>query len=215
MRINLSRVHFPIRALGPGARLGIWFQGCSIRCPGCISMDTWAEEKGATTVERVMDAVRPSLALADGVTISGGEPFDQADALFELLEQLRTRHSGDVLVYSGHRLEELQVRLPLFAGRIDALIADPFRADLPQTRALRGSDNQRLVCLTPLGRERFAPYVDAAPPSPPQLDIMFDDASGEVFMAGIPPRGGLQALSARLALSGHSAITSDDKRSCL
>ncbi|MCT5046402.1 radical SAM protein, partial [Pseudomonas aeruginosa] len=27
--------------MGTGRRLGIWFQGCSIRCPGCISADTW------------------------------------------------------------------------------------------------------------------------------------------------------------------------------
>ncbi|WP_461325238.1 4Fe-4S cluster-binding domain-containing protein [Bradyrhizobium diazoefficiens] len=46
IRISVSRIHFPVTTLGPGRRLGIWFQGCSIRCPGCISMDTWMEGAG-------------------------------------------------------------------------------------------------------------------------------------------------------------------------
>lgn len=45
MRMILSRLHFPVTTLGPGRRIGVWFQGCSIRCAGCISRDTW--ETGA------------------------------------------------------------------------------------------------------------------------------------------------------------------------
>jgi len=33
--IAISRAHFPISTLGPGLRLGVWMQGCSIRCKGC------------------------------------------------------------------------------------------------------------------------------------------------------------------------------------
>ena len=40
--VSISRLHFPVTTLGPGHRIGIWFQGCSIRCEGCLSMDTWA-----------------------------------------------------------------------------------------------------------------------------------------------------------------------------
>lgn len=41
MEIAINKIHFPVSTLGFGQRLGIWFQGCSIRCPGCISRDTW------------------------------------------------------------------------------------------------------------------------------------------------------------------------------
>ena len=57
-RIALSRIHFPVTTLGPGRRIGIWFQGCSIRCPGCISMDTWAQGRGNTTIEEVVECHR-------------------------------------------------------------------------------------------------------------------------------------------------------------
>lgn len=131
----LSRVHFPVTTLGPGRRVCIWFQGCSIRCPGCVSLDTWAPRRNGTTTECVMSAISPWLEEADGVTISGGEPFDQPAALKSLLMDLRARSSADILVYSGYALETLN--LTAFAGLIDALIADPYRWDQSQTLALR------------------------------------------------------------------------------
>ena len=85
--IALSRIHFPVTTLGPGRRIGIWFQGCSIRCPGCISMDTWAPGRGITTIDEVVSAIAQWIPTADGITISGGEPFDQPVALIELLER--------------------------------------------------------------------------------------------------------------------------------
>ncbi|MEX0827366.1 MAG: 4Fe-4S cluster-binding domain-containing protein, partial [Haliea sp.] len=87
--LQLSRVHFPVTALGPGRRIGIWFQGCSIRCSGCISLDTWDDKKGLTSVENFMAEVYEWVAKADGVTISGGEPFDQVHALERLLVEFR------------------------------------------------------------------------------------------------------------------------------
>ncbi|HAU1321526.1 TPA: radical SAM protein, partial [Legionella pneumophila] len=51
MMIYISRVHFPVTTLGPGHRIGIWFQGCSIRCPGCISTDTWNINKGEIEIK--------------------------------------------------------------------------------------------------------------------------------------------------------------------
>ena len=100
--LNLSRLHYPVTTLGPGRRVGIWFQGCSIRCPGCVSVDTWAAGQGGTTVSAVLAAVSPWLVTADGVTISGGEPFDQVDALLALLRGLRSAGAEDILVYSGY-----------------------------------------------------------------------------------------------------------------
>src|SRR5690606_31060631 len=158
MKVSVSRVHFPVTALGPGRRVGIWFQGCSIRCPGCISADTWATTKPSSTVEDVLTAIRPWLATADGITISGGEPFDQAGALEVLLRGLRAERAGDILVFSGYPLEALDVHLSRMGGLIDAIVSDPFERTATQSLRLRGSDNQRLTFLTPLGRQCFSVY---------------------------------------------------------
>ena len=212
MKLALSRVHYPVRSLGPGTRVAIWFQGCSIHCRGCISLDTWAPDRGVTTVEDVFNLIRHWLDRADGVTISGGEPFDQIGALRELLVKIRRVHKGDVLVYSGYSFESLLEKLKAFEGLIDALIADPFQIDTAQSLPLRGSDNQRLVTFTPLGKERFRLFDRAVNPSDRHLDIMFDDVTGEVWFAGIPSRGDFGRLTRLLSASGHNVMTTEDKR---
>ena len=205
--IALSRIHFPVTTLGPGKRIGLWVQGCSIRCPGCISVDTWVVGRGETTVGAVMQAVEPWLKEAEGLTISGGEPFDQPEALLALLRELRPRILGDVLVYSGHPVEAIAPWLSAADGLIDALISDPYAEAAAQTLPLRGSDNQRLHLLTDLGCRRFASYEQPSRTLERRFDVMFD-ADGEVFLAGIPPRGDMTRLREALAAAGHTAWTS-------
>jgi anaerobic ribonucleoside-triphosphate reductase activating protein len=212
--LAISRVHFPVTTLGPGQRLGIWFQGCSIRCPGCISVDTWPHDTGLTTVEGVLDALCLWLASADGITISGGEPFDQRDALGVLLGELRARHAGDILVYSGYSYESLGPWLQSNRGLIDALITEPYDEHESQTLALRGSDNQRLHLLTDLGGQRFATVDQLVEPKDRRLDVMFDE-EGAVWFAGIPTRDDLRRFRSTLEAAGHdvalSAVISDER----
>lgn len=208
----ISRLHFPVTALGPGRRIGIWVQGCSIRCPGCISVDTWAIGKRRTSVGAILEQLSGWLSTADGITISGGEPFDQPAALLELLWGLRARFSGDILVYSGHAREAIDPVLQQATGLIDALITDPFRPEAADELPLRGSDNQRLHRLTPLGVDRFSPYLQPCE-SPRPFDVMFDE-KGTVWLAGIPRRNDFQRLRIILEQAGHKAVTSEDRSDC-
>lgn len=210
--VNISRVHFPVTTLGPGRRLGIWFQGCSIRCPGCISADTWDKNAGATTLAALLTEVDIWITEAEGITISGGEPFEQPDALFALLKHIKLEHNQDVLVYSGYSFEKIKNTAAITTGLIDALISEPFELSAPQTLALRGSDNQRLHLLTERGRERFIRYERVVEPHDRSLDVMFAD-DGAVWLAGIPQRGDMQHLHDLMELHGHQIITTDDKRS--
>ncbi len=210
LRIALSRIHYPITALGPGRRVGIWVQGCSIRCPGCISADTWAPGSELQDLDAVMSSLERWLAIADGITVSGGEPFDQPLAVFGLLERIRNRFDGDILIYTGYDADVIAGWLDRGAGLIDALISGPYHGDSPQTLPLRGSDNQRLHLLTPLGRERFDRYLSPTDDAPPPLDVMFDE-DGAVWLAGIPRQGSFEALRALLTASGHRVTTSQDR----
>lgn len=205
--VHLSRVHFPVTTLGPGKRLGIWFQGCSIRCSGCISADTWGTGRSAVSVATLLDQLAPWLGQAEGITISGGEPFEQFDALLQLLAGLRQRTPADILVYSGHSLETLQPMLDQARGLVDAVMSDPYLENAPQSLAMRGSDNQRLTLLTPLGQSLLASLQRPATPADKALDLMFDE-DGSVWMAGIPRRGDLLRLRELLRAQGHQAQTS-------
>lgn len=200
--IALSRMHFPVTTLGPGRRLGIWFQGCSIRCPGCISMDTWAVGRNEVSVDEIVAKSANWLQVADGITISGGEPFDQCDGLIELLRAFRARSPADVLVYSGYPIESLRGSLEEASGLIDALITDPFERSAPQTLPIRGSDNQRLHLLTQLGRARFSAYSAPDASRPPAFDLMFDE-DGAIWLAGIPGREDFKRLRFLLEQAGH------------
>jgi len=158
----------------------------------------------------VLHTVSPWLNEASGLTVSGGEPFDQPDALRSLLTSMRPRFAGDTLVYTGYAFESLD--LQSFDGLIDALICDPFRLDHPQTLALRGSDNQRLVCLTPRGVSLFGSLNRPLAPGDRTLEVMFEGPNEEVFLAGIPGRGDLQRLTTLLQSQGHYSHTTEDVR---
>jgi anaerobic ribonucleoside-triphosphate reductase activating protein len=58
-------------------------------------------------IDDLMKKISPPLRLADGITISGGEPFEQFTALEALLQTLRPqlKSNADVLVYSGLRFD--------------------------------------------------------------------------------------------------------------
>lgn len=210
VELGLSRVHFPVTALGPGKRLAIWFQGCSLRCQGCISVDTWASAKELIAVDCFVEQIVPWLEQAEGITISGGEPFDQVEALLALVKLLRERTAADILVYTGYAIEAIEQPLQLVKPYIDALISDPFQYQTPQRLRLRGSDNQRLHYFTALGEAKFKPYQHVFSSADQLLDVMFDE-DGTVWFAGIPKRDDLLRLQTILEQQGHQVKVTADK----
>lgn len=211
MTISLNKLHFPVTTLGYGRRVGIWFQGCSIRCPGCVSRDTWEPDPTKEIeLESVMELLQPWLAKADGVTISGGEPFDQPEALEALCRELKRQFDGDLLVYSGYPSANLTRDFVSVLSMCDVLISEPYQAAAPQTRWLRGSDNQRLHLLSPLARERYG--EDASTrlwPEQRALDVV--EAGGDLWLAGIPAPGMLAKFEQALAARGHAVSQSSDQ----
>ncbi len=56
----------------------VWTQGCRVHCAGCNAVGSWAfAPETAVPVDALVARLSPLLGQADGVTISGGEPFDQ------------------------------------------------------------------------------------------------------------------------------------------
>ncbi|MDR1662351.1 MAG: radical SAM protein [Azoarcus sp.] len=192
--LALSRVHFPVSALGPGRRVGIWFQGCSRRCPGCISPDTWKFARAALSVADCIRSLDHCLRRCDGVTLTGGEPLDQIAALKALARALKKHYSKSIFLFTGHAYAEALPLLSMLSPDIDAAMCGPYEASQPQTLALRGSDNQTLHCFTPLGESEFSSYERRAEARDKRLDAMFD-ADGSVWFAGIPARGDMKRLN--------------------
>ncbi|MDR2209136.1 MAG: radical SAM protein [Azoarcus sp.] len=210
--LALSRVHYPVSALGPGRRIGIWFQGCDRRCAGCISADTWAFAEPSLSLEDLMQALAPWLAACDGITITGGEPLAQFDALAALVHRLKAENPKSILLYTGQTYDAACPQLAALSPSIDAAVCGPYEAGLPQTLALRGSDNQTLHCLTPLGEREFASYERILQPEDKTLDVMLDD-DGTAWLAGIPRRGDIHNLTRLLdARAGMNGIEKFSQR---
>ena len=76
---------------GPGLRAVVWFQGCDLLCRGCWNPAThpFTRELDRPNSE-VGDWILACPGI-DGVTFSGGEPFQQASALLELCEYVKLR----------------------------------------------------------------------------------------------------------------------------
>lgn len=91
---------------GPGLRYAVFVQGCSHGCPGCHNPDSQPVEGGTvTTVEAVLADIRAN-SLVHDVTLSGGEPFEQAAACAVLARQLKAEGYG-IWTYTGYLYEDL------------------------------------------------------------------------------------------------------------
>ena len=136
---------------GPGLRFTVFTQGCPHACPGCHNPHTHAFEGGKLeSVASLLDRIRAN-PLLDGVTLSGGEPFEQAPALTELASGAHALGLS-VMTYSGYTLERLIAPQgeakgwPKLLAETDILVDGPFVARLrnPLLR-FRGSSNQRIL----------------------------------------------------------------------
>jgi anaerobic ribonucleoside-triphosphate reductase activating protein len=203
--LRINRMHHPVTVLGHGVRAGIWLQGCTIGCAGCASRDTWDATAGelveTATILRWLDTLPEPL---DGITVSGGEPFQQPAQLGVLLAELdnwrrRDGRSTDFLVFSGYAWPRLVARADCAEALAlcDAVVAGPYVDRRNSGAALRGSDNQEIVTLTPLGRERYG-VPDA--PSAQNLQVCLDGDAVRLF--GIPRRGDLDRMRAGLTARG-------------
>jgi anaerobic ribonucleoside-triphosphate reductase activating protein len=181
--VNLHAMMPRSRANGPGTRFALWFQGCSLACPGCFNPATHAG--GPATHMAVDDLVERILAEGDaieGVTISGGEPFEQPHALLELTRDLRRRAPGlSILVFSGFSRQELE-REPACAAvlaHIDVLVDGRFVLRRKLGRGMRGSDNQIIHLLT-------SRYSLADIEATPIAEVVID-ADGTARLSGVAP----------------------------
>lgn len=149
LSIWLYRLYHHSTVDGPGRRSVVQVSGCSIRCEGCFVPQTHKRENGTlVTISSIVGEIVSKQSDHDGVTILGGEPFDQPAQLAELV--FRLRHYGlHLTVYSGYTMEQLIERklasIDYVLTHIDLLIDGPFLIGMGRgSGEYRGSRNQRI-----------------------------------------------------------------------
>lgn len=166
------------RANGPGLRSVVWVQGCTLGCPGCFNPETHDSEGKAEawTVARLAAWVASNDV--DGLTVSGGEPFQQPEAVLELGRACR-KLGLSTIVFSGYSKAELTSRFgsATISAAFDAAITGRFRQDVRTSNGFLASENQDLWLLT--NRHTVADFEDV-----PEAEIVVH-SSGEVVVTGI------------------------------
>lgn len=190
--LRVAAIRSTTTAEGPFARAALWVQGCTIRCAGCFNPHTWDPLGGVAMNPQDVVAALMEDASTEGITVLGGEPFEQSLALATICREVRSQGKG-VIAFSGSTLEELQARggeERALLAEIDLLIDGPFRRTAPDLiRPLVGSTNQRFHCLTP----RYANWVESLSCHPDRLEVMLA-ADGAVSLTGWAPDAVLEDL---------------------
>ena len=165
MRLQVAGIEKESVVDGPGIRSVIFFQGCPHNCPGCHNPESHNPQGGYTTTTADLLAEIVKTKLIRGVTLSGGEPFEQAEALVELAKGIRAA-GLDIVTYTGYLFDDLLKQAesrPAFRKLLeqtDLLVDGAYMEEQRDlSLAFRGSRNQRLIdCPKSLAANSVVPW---------------------------------------------------------
>lgn len=185
---------------GPGPRAVVWFQGCSLACPGCWNPETHAFALGTDTSPAELVDWILSCTNIEGVTFSGGEPFQQAIDLLHVCELLKqSRPAFSLGIFSGYSIRELeagrfqyrragvptwlrgsaflyqQIRTHLDFGIFGRFTKALYTSEKP----LCGSKNQDVVF--------FSDRYSAKDLQPQTIEILISEDGMDATFTGFPP----------------------------
>ena len=122
---------------GTGYRMVVFLQGCDLYCKNCQNKDTWDINKGhLVEAKELADLIRDR-SFNKQITISGGEPLMQKDAVLELIELLP---DYDICLYTGHDIIEVPQEI---LDKVHYIKYGPFIEEMKTTvKPFVGSSNQ-------------------------------------------------------------------------
>ncbi len=192
--LNIYNFIESTKTLGPFDRFALWTQGCTFLCTGCMTPDSQNLNGGVRISVEDMAQTILNTPNIEGITISGGEPFLQAEALYRLLNLVREKKDFGVIVYTGFTLEQLKAKddfaTNLLLESIDILIDGLFDENLNDVVSLRGSSNQNIYQLTQRYENVFDDYYDKN-----VREIEMHMQSDHMMLVGIPKNDTLHKMN--------------------
>lgn len=189
---RLNRIQYPLYNHGKGKRIGITVQGCTLACPDCISKDTHSKTGGKQiSVELLVDEISKIAQFYDGVTIVGGEPFQQYEQLIAFCAYLKQKTGLEIYVFSGYTLNELFNLYPdkLFLQFIDYLMDGRYVKEKHDNQNVRGSSNQKLYKF-----ENGEAILQTSYFQSDKFSVSVDDDK-QVYLCGIPKNNELTKIA--------------------
>lgn len=139
-------------ANGPGIRTSFFVTGCDANCKNCFNKEYMSFSYGDVWTEKQTQEIIDNLSLDEvaGLTILGGEPFENTKDLINVVREIRKHSDKSIWVYSGFKFEILSL-IPLakeLLSQCDVLVDGLFVEELKDLRLkFRGSSNQRILDL--------------------------------------------------------------------
>lgn len=148
--MNYAQIRKYDIANGPGVRTTIFLTGCTLNCKNCFNKEYQNFHFGKVFDEKAFDEVMDCLSDANisGLSVLGGEPFDNLEGLKEFITKVRAKSEKDIWIYSGYTFEELLEKDGAMdvLKNIDVLVDGRFVEDLKDLKLkFRGSSNQRII----------------------------------------------------------------------
>lgn len=152
MKIRLAGIIENSISNGEGIRKVIFAQGCKHHCKGCFNPSTHDFNGGyECDTDKIVERINNDYMI-DGVTFSGGDPFEQAEAFAEIAKKINPKL--DIWCYTGYTLQELLDKanekpewVDLLTS-IDVLVDGRFEEDKKDRNLkFKGSSNQNIIQL--------------------------------------------------------------------
>jgi anaerobic ribonucleoside-triphosphate reductase activating protein len=144
--------------------------------------------------------MKPYLQEADGITISGGDPFEQPRELARLVQLIQTVSPKEILIYTGYTLEQIKQDPTKYWDQINPyiqiLIDGPYVEALNDNKPLRGSSNQIIHFFDENTKATYQPLFE----KPRVIQDFIED--GAIYIFGIPPKGFRKELKNKLHKDG-------------
>ncbi|MDD3223286.1 MAG: anaerobic ribonucleoside-triphosphate reductase activating protein [Clostridium sp.] len=149
--VMLSGIIHESLSNGKGLRRVLFAQGCKHNCKGCFNEHTHPFTGGKIfNVEELANDII-SNPMLKGVTFSGGDPFEQAEA-FSKIAKIVKENGKNTWAYTGYTYEYIMENKDKrngfceFIKYLDVIVDGKFEIDKKDSKLkFRGSSNQRII----------------------------------------------------------------------
>ena len=149
--MNYSQIRKMDISNGPGIRVSLFTQGCSIHCPGCFNKSIWSYDGGQKWTSEIesqfLSLCSPSYI--SGISILGGEPlsFQNFEELKKLFKSFRKLYPEKTIwMWTGYEFEMLNKEQLEVVKLVDVLVDGPWVKKLADlSLKFKGSSNQRII----------------------------------------------------------------------
>ena len=143
-----AKINYIDTVNGSGIRVSIFFSGCNFHCKNCFNSELWDFNYGIPftegTINKIIELLSPDYI--KGLSILGGEPFHNYDAVIKLIKKVKEIYPNkDIWIWTGYKFDDIPEKCKDILDLADVIVDGRYEEDKRDLSiAFRGSTNQRI-----------------------------------------------------------------------